>query len=315
MRLSIPHNGDPALPKLLMGSEFRDAISEVYFSGNPAYVPSGRRPKLKYNIRLKKSGYSFDKRSYDRDLCNLIDYFNSHSVRCNLLLNFDGYLTPKMVKYVDSLINAGVTVVTVGSISILTQIINRYGKSVRVQNSVYLPVNNLRGVDELLDLGINTFLVPPDFNHDRAFLSKVYSLLTLRHCELKLMVNEGCVKHCQHRKNDLHDAQTYPIQKAVNDYVHNPFESRRLSNPCRWYLQRNGISRTNYIHPKDISSYFDFKPLIKVVGRSFSSEIIFNICRAYYCGQYNGDLRMLVENFKHATKPVIHGHHCRAIFT
>lgn len=314
IRLSVPHNGDPALPKRLMSSEFRSAIFEVYFSGNPLSIPSGRRPKIKHHIRLENSGPSFDEHAYDRDLYDLIEYFSSRSIRCNLLLNFDGSLTPTMLAYVHDLVSAGVTAVTAGSVSILTQIFDRYGPSVRIQNSVYIPVHDLAGISKLLDIGVSTLLIAPDFNHDREFLCKVSNLLSSRGCELKIMVNEGCVKHCPHRMDDLRDAQSYPVQDAVNDYIQNQDEILRLSNPCRGYLQRKGILRTNYVHPNDLGAYLDLEPLIKIVGRSFPSELIFNTCQAYYRGHYDGDLRKLVENFKHATEAVVHGPHGRAVF-
>jgi collagenase-like PrtC family protease len=315
LRLSVPHNGDPALPERLMSSEFNRAISEVYFAGNPLYIPSGRRPKVKHYIKANMSSYSFDSQSYDRDLCSAIEFFNSRSVRCNLLLNFEGSLTSTMLAYVDDLVTSGVTSVTVGSVSILTQISRRYGASLGVQNSVYMPVHSLSDVCNLINLGVNILLTPPDFNHDHEFLTKMKSLLLSRHCELKLMVNEGCIKGCPYRKSDLRDAQLYPIHQAITDYIHNPAEIRRLSNPCRESFQDVGIGETNYIHPNDIGTYLHLNPLIKIVGRSFSSDTILSICQAYYRGRHDGDLRTLVENFKHATAPVIHGRDGRAIFT
>jgi hypothetical protein len=113
---------------------------------------------------------------------------------------------------------------------------------------------------------------------------------------------------------DLHDAQSYPVQMAVQDYLNNPEEFRTLSNPCRAHMERFGITKTNYIHPNDIHAYLDLQPLLKIVGRSFSSETILNACAAYTNGDYMGDLRLLVENFKHAAEPIRHQPQSRAVF-
>ena len=297
-----------------MSSAFSSSISEVYFAGNPQVLPSGRRPKIKHYIRLLNSTASFDDRAYDDDLLTLIRLFNTSSVRCNLLLNFEGMLTPNMLHYIDSLVDYGVSAVTVGNTSMLEQICRRYGNDFGIQNSVYIPAPDLLSVTGLLDAGVNILLVPPDFNHDFDFLHRLALVTSSRGCELKIMVNEGCVEHCPHRAEDLSDAQSYPIELAMQDYLNNPQEIRTLSSPCRAYMERQGLSKTNYIHPNDVSAYAGFKPLLKIVGRSFSSDTVLIACQAYASGQYQGDLRLLVENFKHAIMPVQHGSAGRAVF-
>jgi hypothetical protein len=99
------------------------------------------------------------------------------------------------------------------------------------------------------------------------------------------------------------------------DYLSNPLEFRSLSQPCRPFLGLKGISRTNYVHPNEIRPYLALDPVLKIVGRSFTSDNILLACRAYTTGHYDGDLRFLVENFKHATQPVVHDASGRAVFS
>lgn len=306
IRLAVPYNGDPDLPERLISSSFRRNIREIYFAGNPCIIPSGRRPKIKHFIRTANSTTSFDSGNYDSHLIKMIQFLNSHSVRCNLLLNFDMPLTVEMFKYIDLLVDNGVGAVTVGTMQILDQILRRYGKTLAIQNSVYISARCQQSLTKLIDAGVKILLVPPDYNHDTNFINKLAASVSSRSVELKIMVNEGCIINCKHRLNDLKDAQAYPIHLTIHDYLTNPAEIRKLSTPCRRYFEKVGLAKSNYIHPNDIAALANLKPLLKIVGRSFSTDVVLSICEAYVTGQYNGDLRMLVENFKHACSPVEH---------
>lgn len=306
LHLSIPFNGDPDLPMKLIKSSFRQHISEVYFAGNPCIIPSGRRPKIKYFINRNTPSTLFNDVEYDNCLIKMLHLFDAHLVKCNLLLNFNLPITPEMIKYIDRLVDNGTSAITVGSIDVLNKVYKRYRNNLDIQNSVYIPANSIKQLFELVESGINILLIPPDFNHDMNFIKEIYNKLLSRNIRLKIVVNEGCVKNCHYRLEHLNDAQNYPVQLAAEDYLNNPKELRTLSNPCRCYLGEVGIGNTNYIHPNDISKYAAINPILKIVGRSFSSDIILKICQSYVNGSYKGDLRVLVENFKHAVSPVEH---------
>lgn len=313
-QLSIPYNGDPDLPGRLISSPFRRNIREIYFAGNPCIIPSGRRPKIKHFIRTTHSTASFDSNNYDLHLIKMLHFFNAQSVRCNLLLNFDLPLTVEIFKYIDLLVDNGVSAVTVGTTQILDQVFRRYGNTLAIQNSVYISARSLQSLTKLIDAGVKILLVPPDYNHDTDFLDKLSGSVSSRSVELKVMVNEGCIINCRHRLKDLKEAQTYPIHLTIHDYLTNPAEFRKLSTPCRGYFGKMGIAKSNYIHPNDVAKLAYLKPLLKIVGRSFSTDVVLSICEAYVTGQYKGDLRMLIENFKHASSPVEHNPQGRVCF-
>lgn len=287
---------------------------EVYFAGNPDVIRSGRRPKIKHYITQAGGISVFDDVNYDNDLIAMIRFLRERSIRCNLLLNFNGLLTLDMIQYVSDLITAGVNVVTVGNMPLLEQVCGLYQKTVSVQNSVYIKIESLSDIELLLQSGVSILLAPPELNHDLDRLTQVNNLVGCHGAELKIMVNEGCIMHCPHRGDDLNDAQSFAMADAINNYLENSKGSRTLSQPCRSFLGTRGISRTNYIHPDEIYNYSSLNPVLKIVGRSLQSENIILACQAYTTGHYDGDLRCIVENFKHATQPVLHDVKGKAVF-
>lgn len=313
VRLSVPHNGDPDLPRRILESDWAAHVGEVYFAGNPLVLPSGRRPKIKHYIANPGPDPVFDSDAYDRDFRAAIRLFSARSIRSNLLLNTEIVLDDAQIRYVAGLIAEGVGAVTVGNVELLRQVHARWPR-LAIQNSVYIKVESLDRLAELLRDGVSVFLIPPEWNHDLEQLRRARDVITAHGAEMKLMVNEGCIKYCPHRVDDLRDAQSYSVDAAMRDYIANPAEIRNPANACRGYLGRTGIAQTNYIHPADIARYAELDATLKIVGRSFPTDTILGACEAYVAGRHEGDLRLLVENFKHARLPVEHVPGGKAVF-
>ena len=64
---------------------------------------------------------------------------------------------------------------------------------------------------------------------------------------------------------------------------------------------------TNFVHPNETKKYEELNLIYKLVGRSFETPKLLKTFLAYTRGKYSGDLRNIVENFKHSQKPVYYG--------
>lgn len=305
MKMSVPYNGDVSFFEGLISSDLITHVAEVYFAGNPMVLGSGRRPKIGDFIVSDSGKFNFDQIRYDEEIIKLIRACTEKGISCNLLLNFDGCLTQAAVRYVSHLIDFGVSTVTVGSLDLLKQVKSQWGDQLEIQNSVYINVDSYRHIEELINSGISIFLMPTEMNHDFSKINKVHDILSkYDHVKLKIMVNEGCIKYCPHRRQDQWDAQNYKVELAIQDYVDQSEIKRVLSQPCRVHMNTKGVGKTNFIQPNDMRNYEKFNPIIKVVGRSFDTERILLTIRSYAGSMYKGDLRMIIENFKHSQSPV-----------
>ena len=306
MYFSVPFNGDDRFLDELNKSKFFPYIKEIYFAGDPLIIPSGRRPKIRSFIKRMGTAYYFDRNYYNSYLTNLILDCKKNGIDMNLLLNFNGRLNKSAIQYVSKLIELGVSVLTVGSYDQLLQITRELKWNVKIQNSVYLSCQDIIEIKNLIKLGITVLLLPPDFNHDLIIIDEIYNFLKRKKIDLKIMLNEGCLKFCSHRKHDQIEAQYYKIEYVIKDIINNSESSRVLNQPCRRYLNKYGIVNTNFIHPKNIGYYLKFNPIFKIVGRSFCTKNILQTLNAYLSRSYNGDLRNIIENFKHSKEPVFY---------
>ncbi|GEM_PF-5341226 len=307
MKFSIPYNADKNLLASLFNSKLAGHIKEIYFAGNPLKVPSGRRPKIKDFIHENGNGYYFDHVNYDKDIEKMISLCRSRGVECNLLLNFAGTLTREATKYVGELIEKGVSILTIGNKQLLLQVQSELKFNYKIQNSVYLKISNTKDIINLVKSGISILLLPPEKNHNLHYIGEIKEILKEFDIEYMLMVNEGCLIDCEHRAVDQVLSQKYSISSTIRDYLDNPDEVRALNQPCRAYMNEYGIMKTNFIHPGNISEYEHFDLIYKIVGRSFHSRRILKAVQSYVEGTYLGDLRDIVENFKHSRDPVYFG--------
>ena len=305
MKFSVPYNGDTRFFDRLSASGMLPAVAEIYFAGNPMMVRSGRRPKIRSFIFDEGGRPCFDSPAYDEAIERLLRQCQLAGVRTNLLLNFAGEIDENALCYVQSLIDAGVSVVTVGSVDLLRVVRARW-PGVDLQNSVYIPIRTMDHVDSIVREGVTVFLLPPEWNRDIPRIREVKRVLAAYDSiHLKMMINEGCIMHCPHRKGDQLQAQAYGIDAAIIDFVSESEKTRVLDQPCRRFLNARGIGKTNFVHPSEIKKYdAEFQPIFKLVGRSFNTGNIVTTMRSYLHGEFNGDLREIIENFKHSRSPV-----------
>lgn len=306
MKFSVPFNGDKNFLSKLVQSGLSENVAEIYFAGNPLIMGSGRRPKIKSFIVKNGSEYIFNHVEYDDEIKCLIQEANSIGIKSNLLMNFNGSLTGDMVSYVSNLLEFGLYSVTVGNWELLKQVKKVWPENLEIQNSVYMNVNSYSDIEELVNMGVSVFLLPPELNDEFSKIAIVHKIISqYESIKLKIMVNEGCIKYCPHRKYDQLDSQNYKIESAIQDFINDTENKRVLSQPCRAYMNTKGIGKTNFINPKDINKYQQFDPILKIVGRSYGTEKIFQTIRAYLSATYEGDLRDIIENFKHS-QSIIH---------
>ncbi|MDY6904047.1 MAG: hypothetical protein SWH61_05110 [Thermodesulfobacteriota bacterium] len=304
MKFSIPYNCDTQLLTELLQQNLIESVEDIYFAANPEILPSGRRPKIKNYIKFNGDEVHFDSENYDQDIDQLFHFCHKHRIKINLLLNFSSILTVEQLKYVQQMIDMGVKIVTVGNMELLKQIKDSITSDIQIQNSVYFKLNHRKEIFNAISNGIAIFLFPPNKNHKLQYINALAGILRSHKIQLKLMVNEGCLIQCNHRYNCQKDSQKYSIESAINDYLNNVEKHRVLDHPCREYLNQYGIEQTNFIHPHEIKNYKHIDFTYKIVGRSFSTENILCSMKAYKSGSYKGDLRRIIENFKHSVKPL-----------
>ena len=315
MKFSIPYNGDKKFIDKLVLSGLSEHVEEIYFAGNPRIMGSGRRPKIKEFIVKRGNDFIFDHAMYDQEILNLINDANHLGIKSNLLMNFHGLATESMIDYVSGLISDGVCSVTVGSVELLKQVKKLWPVELGIQNSVYIDVNSLIDIEDLVNMGVTIFLLPPDLNDDLQKIRSINKLISgIESVSLKIMVNEGCIKYCPHRKSDQLDAQNYDIEFAIQDFIADTEKNRLLTQPCRSHMNTKGIGKANYISPRNIDKYLQFDPIFKIVGRSFETGAIFRIIQSYLCSEHDGDMRHIVENFKHSKSAVLDSSDCLTNF-
>ena len=264
MKFSIPYNGDRRIVDVITSPRFRGSINDVYFGGNPTIIPSGRRPKIKHFIKYESEAFYFDSDAFDKDVERLIYDSNSNGISCNLLLNFEGLLSKKQLDYVNFLIEMGLKIITVGNLKMLKQLRKQLIKNVEIQSSVYIKIDGLNTIAELLSQGVRLIVLPPDRNHDLGFISQLVNRFKNKGIVFKLLVNEGCLKNCQHRISDLLSAQSYPIDSAIKDYIENTNEIRPLNHHCRLEMNTYGIAESNFIHPSELKKYLKYDLVFKL---------------------------------------------------
>ncbi|MCD4817297.1 MAG: hypothetical protein K8S23_01235 [Candidatus Cloacimonetes bacterium] len=303
-KYSIPYNGDINNTIEILNSNLSNYVSEIYFAGNPIYIPSGRRPKVKYHIVNNSGAFKFDYIKYDEDLELLITICKNIKINSNLLLNFFGNLTKSNINYIGKLIELGVNIVTIGDTTMLPVIKKQFGYKVKIQNSIFIKINSSRDYIDFQNNGMQIILVHPDYNHSHSILNDICNHVLNRDIEFKIMLNEGCLIECPFRTNEQLTAQVYSIKDSINDFVNNPNEIRPLTQSCRKILNEEGMSISNFIHPNNLTHYDEYGFTYKIVGRSFSSINIVKTLKAYIKGDFQGDFRSIVENFKHSYSPV-----------
>lgn len=304
MRFSVPYNGRLELLKILESDFEISSIDEIYFAGNPRKLPSGRRPKINdYIVRENHLAY-FDSKSYDRDIEKIVCFCRMHGIEPNLLINVSRTLSEDEIEYVNFMVESGIAVITIGNIGLLKQLKEVIDLNCKMQNSVYMNLLDIEDIKNAIDRGITVFLVHPSKNHDLEYIATITDLLAKKGVGYKLMLNEGCLKGCTERNGCQAGTQSYSIEETISDILKDSESNRVLTQPCRKYMNENGIEQSNFIHPENIDAYRQFEAIYKVVGRSFTSKQIINILQAYSAGNYEGDLRDLVENFKHSAFPV-----------
>lgn len=305
MKFSIPYNGDPGLLDKLESNNLTDFVHGIYFCGNPNIIKSARRPKIQYFIDKQENGtYSFNDARFDEDIIRVLSFCARYSIESNLLLNISASLTGPQINYLKKLHGNGLDAVTIGNYELLVQVNKINIKSLVFHNSVYFTAKTSNDIKESLDLGIKYFLIPTELNKNIMDIERYIAEWKNQNISFKLLLNEGCLPNCSHRCDDQKDAESYPLTNAIYDFTQTGEPVRILKQPCRHTLNSQNIHITNFIHPQLLRQYLGYDFIFKISGRSFNSDTIINIIHSYINMEYKGDLRFLVENFKHSIIPI-----------
>lgn len=262
---SIPYNNDLNLLECLH-EEFGDLeeCKEIYFAIPLKYSNTGRA--------LEQT------EKYEKQVITLLKQCASYHVEGNMLLNSacletkmkDYSFAQRCLAYIKSLHEEYV----LSSITVSDFLLAKYMKeklpSIKIECSSVAYVDSVQKAKMWDDIGVDIIVIPPDCNKNLSLISSMKK--TLKHAELKLLVNQDCIPFCPMRQ--FHNT----IQTHGND-------GAMYLETCSRYMKEHPwvFYSSTYIPPKYLQHYDEYISLYKLVDRKKSTE---KIIKAY--GSYTG---------------------------
>jgi len=285
MRLMIPHPGHfEALKEIIevKESEGLNEVEEVYMGGSPEVMGSGRgvlHAPLIDEIREQT------------------EYAHQHGIRMNIALNspctgghhltFEGY---KMFEwYFGELNKAGVDGVIVAE-PYLVELLREFPMKTIVSCLAYVDAPQRARLFE--ELGADVITV--DTNINRHF-STLEAMVKAVNCDIKVIVNEGCLYRCPFRyshynlASHLSSLNQPKTPLFAPDFYFDKCINIRLRDPTQ-------IIRSAWIRPEDLKEYEAIGiNSFKLSGRTKAVNWIINCMRIYSRRSYEGNLLELLD--------------------
>ena len=279
MKFSVGTNFDPTLVSQISHMNVYEVhgkmTSDVIGGGRPSfYLGNIYKKQLKAEVtRAHKNNIEFN-------------YLLNAAATGNVELSRSGM--KKIIKLLDLLERLEVDTITV-ALPYLAKFIKRNYPQIKIDVSTISSVHNTKQVEQWLDLGINTItLDDTSANRDFRFLEKIVSM---KACEVKLMVNLACYPSCIHKQ---HHYSTFAINSQNNSHF-----------PISFYMPQCKQTRIldlkthltgGWIRPEDLHVYTDLGiNKFKVIHRHDPTELIIKILTAYYNQRYDGNLLDIVK--------------------
>ena len=279
----LPDDGGERFPDIV--SDYRDAVSEVYFAAGDA--PSARTPSA------DASGYAPDEAEaiLQEDLSSL----RAQGVKLNLLCNANCYGGAAVSKTLEAATAAAIEryrpdSVTTASLFLANRIKKNFpGLSVRA--SVNL---NLASVEELsyVSESFDSYCVSRELNYDLAALGGIRKWADANGKSLVILANSGCLRNCPaHAFHDnlvAHFAEIDPAD-VVKDFQ--PVFCRSF-----YALPENRagfLEHASFIRPENLREYAQYASLVKLATRTHPNPRL--VIDAYCRGRFTGNLFDLTE--------------------
>ncbi len=281
----VPHPGHfPALKEIVGAKEAYglSEVEEVYMGGSPEVMGSGRgvlHAPLLDEIREQT------------------EYAHQHRLKMNIALNspcsgghhltFEGYKIFEW--YFDALNNAGVDGVIVAE-PYLVELLRDYPMKTIVSCLAYVDAPQRARFFE--ELGADVITVDTNINRHFDLLEAMVKEVN---CEIKVIVNEGCLYRCPFRYSHYNlashlsslDQPKSPL--FAPDFYFDKCINIRLRDPAQ-------LIKSAWIRPEDMSEYESIGiNSFKLSGRTKAVNWIINCMLVYSRRSYDGNLLELLD--------------------
>ncbi|ODS42918.1 MAG: hypothetical protein MSIBF_06565 [Candidatus Altiarchaeales archaeon IMC4] len=280
-KFSVPYNNNQGLLNRISDVRGSDGngVQEIYLSGPPEYLASGR-----IMPRLDIEGFT-----------SILGKIHDMGLRANLILNstcegLDWY-HPKnvssVIRYVKKMhTEHGLEAVTVANPLYLQRIRKELPK-IEINASVLADIDSVQRAVFFKKLGADVIIPDRDINRDLELLKEVKEAVD---CELKLMVNEGCLFKCPYRKFHFNMVSHWSKEgKTPKDQFF--FNCHHISR-----IDPSQILKSCWIRPEDLKKYSKITDYFKISGRTRDTEWIINAAKAYLNEGFNGNLLEIMDS-------------------
>ncbi|HIE31176.1 MAG TPA: U32 family peptidase [Methanosarcinales archaeon] len=278
-KLYVPYPGHFDGLKELISEAGKDIYS-VYMAGSPDYIGTGRSNLSAPQIE---------------DIREQTEYAHKHGVKMEIVLNSTcmggRQLTPEGFNlnhwYLEKLDECGIDTIVVADPYLVETIARDF--DMRVVVSVLSFVSSPQKAELYEELGASSIVLDPDENRHFEVLHAIRDAVD---CELKLLVNEGCLYQGPFRYAHFnffsHAFGPPPRPNVLDDYYHHKCISMRIKNP-------ELIITSPWIRPEDIREYAEITDVFKIGGRTHYINWVLNCLRAYTEETYDGNLMNILD--------------------
>lgn len=296
MKFAVPFNGDINLLQTLKSS-VKDSLYEFYFIYHPE--------KKNINTLKNQQKSAFDPERYNEQIRQLMAFSQENNIRINMVLPGDTDLSEKdtLIEQIGALYeNESLHTLTMGNELLLKSIsFKELFPGIQLQNSVYLNIDSPEKAYYYATRGIDTLLITPDINKNRTLIKKIKAASGL---PIKLLLNEGCLPFCHHKKTHNRIESIYHPDKNISG----PEDGENIAAKaiCHNVYNNNPklLFQGNWIRPDKLSLYRGITDTFQIMGSIFTTENLNEILQSYLSGSLKGDLRNFVENYKYFKYPI-----------
>ncbi len=280
LRFSVPYNNDFSLLEKLVEIKNLNGnkIEEVYFSGPQEYFGSGRVVK-KLTIE---------------DIIKVIKFCKENGLKTNLLLNstcegLDWYSplnVSKVLKLVKILhMENGLDGVTIANPLFIQKIRKEFPK-LEISASVLSQIDSVQRAMFFSKFGSDIITPDRDINRDLELLKEIKEV----GCELKLMVNEGCLFKCPYRIFHFNLISHWSKEGIIpKDYFFFNCPEITKKDPSQ-------ILKSSWINPENLRKYKEITNYFKITGRTRTTEWILNTVKSYLSENLEGNLLEIMDS-------------------
>ncbi|ODS42916.1 MAG: hypothetical protein MSIBF_06555 [Candidatus Altiarchaeales archaeon IMC4] len=273
-KFSVPYNNDFSMLEMLAG-DFgngigNNKIGELYLSGPQEIFGSGRIITKKVNIA---------------DIVKVISFCHENGIKANLLLNSScegtQWYQPGNVGMVLKLIRIlhlenDLDAVTLAN-PLFIQKIKKEFPEIEINASVISRIDSVQMAIFFDKFGADVIIPDRDINRDLGLLKEVKEAVD---CELKLMVNEGCLFKCPYKI--FHDNWISHASKELINRNQDRLAQPEIKNCSSIFkIDRSQLLKSSWIRPEDLVRYRGITSWFKIVGRDKPGGFILKTAAAY----------------------------------